>query len=1075
MPIEPDFGGAERTSAAPKKRGLGRALVSSPQEFIQGLSAGLSRDPIVGAVTRAIAGDDAVKLDEINARLVDSNASNLGQVIGSLVPLVGGVGANLGGRVAARGVLAKGTGPAAKFLGQKIGGEVIEKAPLTLIAGQAAGGAVGEAAFFGAEEFAESGDITAALKSGATAGAISLAFDTAIFTGARGISEIPGIGKLPGAKLFPGLASKRGLVSREGVESRFRETAAPFLAEQVDKLRLQEKAITQRMVKALGAGKQFDSLAQIGDELPAIIKSQLRAKALGSKKLRAVRKKAKAAGIKDPKIEPKITQQMVDTEREVRLAKMRGLGRKLRQTTSERKAAQEFVEPTSGAVYLSDTPLNADNTWIAVRKLIAAVAEAPESMGRKLGVTATSLVEKAKGAEQFLEASRVANTKFILDQQKAITKVFGTGKGKALKMSDDEFLDLAHAWQTGDDAGLLAHGLAAGKTEDEMRGVIKAFNQLEERSLAVARELELAGGPQAPTAELLEKWGVKRFLPKQFRDLDPNIMRDRLAAKGFDNAAIERMSRNMRKSLTGEGDRGIHEQLKGSLKDSVASLGDDVMRHDMWESYMLDLQGMQRRLAYGQFLGVAPSGRQGTAAITAMSDDALTKTNSMSAVKERLTRAVQREGGSTELFHQLYDNIVQENYYSAAMRRFSDIAVSTQIAAKLPFAVIPNMGQSINTGVKFGMRNTARAMFTKLRQAANISKSFDDDLIKASGAVGDGVQNMLNSYRLDSGIMARGIDTSDKIANAATKAGRFVLDNTGFSLVERTNRWVGAQAGLNYFRESLVLGRAGRLKGATLAARRRALLDVGVDLDDTVRAWENMTPAQRRVIEERVAYRSMEQTQFAPSRLRKPGWWNTPEGRVVTQFKNFAFNQAKFMRDAVFSEAAQGNIKPLAVMLSVYPVAGEVIADVKAVAKGKERDLSGIDRFVGNMLAVGGLGLATDLASSARFGGTLGALVGPTGADAAAMFEAFVGLGVDEKNPLGRATKLIGRQPLVQAGGTATRAADVVSDIAGTGIASLLRHVDFDGEALNLETERRLNFEGGSTTLRAEDYFTNRR
>jgi hypothetical protein len=114
MPIEPDFGGAERTSAAPKKRGLGRALVSSPQEFIQGLSAGLSRDPIVGAVTRAIAGDDAVKLDEINARLVDSNASNLGQVIGSLVPLVGGVGANLGGRVAARGVLAKGTGPAAK-------------------------------------------------------------------------------------------------------------------------------------------------------------------------------------------------------------------------------------------------------------------------------------------------------------------------------------------------------------------------------------------------------------------------------------------------------------------------------------------------------------------------------------------------------------------------------------------------------------------------------------------------------------------------------------------------------------------------------------------------------------------------------------------------------------------------------------------------------------------------------------------------------------------------------------------------------------------------------------------------
>ncbi len=96
------------------------------------------------------------------------------------------------------------------------------------------------------------------------------------------------------------------------------------------------------------------------------------------------------------------------------------------------------------------------------------------------------------------------------------------------------------------------------------------------------------------------------------------------------------------------------------------------------------------------------------------------------------------------------------------------------------------------------------------------------------------------------------------------------------------------------------------------------------------------------------------------------------------QFKTFALNHGRFMKDQIFAEAAAGNLKPLATVLSIYPIAGELVGDVRSIAKLKPRDESGIERVVHNYTMVGGLGLITDVYTSAQWGGLASTLMGPS-------------------------------------------------------------------------------------------------
>jgi hypothetical protein len=83
----------------------------------------------------------------------------------------------------------------------------------------------------------------------------------------------------------------------------------------------------------------------------------------------------------------------------------------------------------------------------------------------------------------------------------------------------------------------------------------------------------------------------------------------------------------------------------------------------------------------------------------------------------------------------------------------------------------------------------------------------------------------------------------------------------------------------------------------------------------------------------------------------------------------------------VFAEAAAGNMKPLAKVLAIYPVAGELIGDIKSIAKMKPDERQGLERLVSNYMAVGGFGLVSDIVQSAQWGGLAGTAMGPTADD----------------------------------------------------------------------------------------------
>jgi len=99
------------------------------------------------------------------------------------------------------------------------------------------------------------------------------------------------------------------------------------------------------------------------------------------------------------------------------------------------------------------------------------------------------------------------------------------------------------------------------------------------------------------------------------------------------------------------------------------------------------------------------------------------------------------------------------------------------------------------------------------------------------------------------------------------------------------------------------------------------------------------------------------------------------------QFKSFALGQTRFLKDAVLAEAANGNLIPLATFLSISPITGELVADAKALIKGKDRGSDGIVRLLENLSSVGGFGLFTDGLSAARWGDLEGFMLGPTFGD----------------------------------------------------------------------------------------------
>jgi hypothetical protein len=536
------------------------------------------------------------------------------------------------------------------------------------------------------------------------------------------------------------------------------------------------------------------------------------------------------------------------------------------------------------------------------------------------------------------------------------------------------WLDVAHAYETQGEAGLREFLVTRlGRTPKQADDVVDSFSQLTKMMDHINERLQVVGGK--PKANL-EELGVQRFLSHLGEDLTDEQIAQRLALRfrpeqvqgimsaaeqaGFVTARQERALE--RATARGQGRRhrigrygpiDFNRVLRGSLRDKFRQ-GLPV-NTDPFDATLRFLQAGSRRIRMTEAVGARGE----------LVDDA--------------AKAMIAEGRDPALFLNIMDNFLDTKYYNRSLRTMAHTMTGFQVVSKMVMGVIANLTQPQNTAYMFGLRGafkgamlaTQRENRTRVAQGLAIHHS------------------MLKN-------MGRSIDEEGLVKNAAQKLAEFTLKWTGFNTFEKFNRVHAGLTGYAVVRDSLMRASRGRLRGNNLDWHRRMLRDLGIDLDRTVRDIANVGEeaffgsAKYQLLEDAAIFRAAQKTQFIPSKMRRPQFWNHPIGRVAFQFKTFALGQGRLLRDTVLTEAAHGNLRPLAYFLSISPIAGEFIVDTRGLIKGRDRDTKGLLRALENSTYAGGFGLATDLLGSARFGNLLGALTGPTINDASDVVERMV-------------------------------------------------------------------------------------
>lgn len=276
-----------------------------------------------------------------------------------------------------------------------------------------------------------------------------------------------------------------------------------------------------------------------------------------------------------------------------------------------------------------------------------------------------------------------------------------------------------------------------------------------------------------------------------------------------------------------------------------------------------------------------------------------------------------------------------------------------QGATKLGTASVSNVSQSVNTAAVTGTLNTAR----------NFLKEF----ISGAGQ---------RKFAVKSGALS-GFE-SGKITEEAMGTANRIIRSVGapfFSKTEQMNRSIAANAGKDFAKQLFQK----TLRGDMEAGRK--LTEMGIDVQKASKRGRllisDLNKAARNIVK---------RTQFTTSPLDLPYGFSTPAGKVLTQFKNFAYKQGEFVINELFGPAIErGDFVPLVRYKLLGTAAGEITGDVKAYITGRRRPKTVQERKIENLMNVGGAGIIGDLINATKFGkeGILEWLAGPSVSEAA--------------------------------------------------------------------------------------------
>jgi hypothetical protein len=310
-------------------------------------------------------------------------------------------------------------------------------------------------------------------------------------------------------------------------------------------------------------------------------------------------------------------------------------------------------------------------------------------------------------------------------------------------------------------------------------------------------------------------------------------------------------------------------------------------------------------------------------------------------------------------------------------------------------ATISNLSQSVNTGTVFGIRNLLRGM----------ASSYTDEgerlgALAYNRATKEAIQEMMTG-------------------NPGPGWASQYLDAIGFNWAEKWNRFFAANTGVAALKDWSA--QYAVTKAPKLAERMQRLLGV----TEAELAQIATTGKPTRYMMDRAALLAAEVTQHATGWHQLPKLWQIPAAKLALQYKNFAYNQTRFMFQQIVGPALQfmnsrgtaGDIAPLLRALPLFTATGHGVSHLRDLIRtgGKgivtgdwdrqekwlwEQDDDWLVESMKDTLTVGAFGIMGDMFTAAQRGRLPEWLLGPTIGDLAEFGErgvAFTGKLAEDK------------------------------------------------------------------------------
>jgi hypothetical protein len=317
-----------------------------------------------------------------------------------------------------------------------------------------------------------------------------------------------------------------------------------------------------------------------------------------------------------------------------------------------------------------------------------------------------------------------------------------------------------------------------------------------------------------------------------------------------------------------------------------------------------------------------------------------------------MMKGIHQSSGNSgrELATRYMDLMLRNGKYYRAARPWEQGLASLQVASKLSLAVLSHTSQPLNLAVYSGrLRPMVRAMgslVSELVQNGNVA-SGEDFALRAGATWTESMRRYRELYGQETG-------------NLGSK----ILHATGFVSLDKYRRIYASVTG-KYLAEDLWQEIQ---QGVRPDVARRKLESMGIDVG---RAMKRGSLSEDDLFQ--AAKRTSDVTQFTFDANQLPlAWKASPSARLILQFKQYFYTQAKFIKDFAMKPAVEylrtggksGEIKPLIYMSLLFPTFGELTSDVREFArKGtlEERPQYPLERLVDNAAHAGAFGIFQDL------------------------------------------------------------------------------------------------------------------